>query len=71
MEKILEATSIDTVMSLFGSFDANVKLIEREMGVRITNKDTDIKIIGDNFFFLNLLNKNAVSQTATKIISAL
>ena len=48
MEKILEATSIDTVMSLFGSFDSNVKLIEREMGVRITNKDTDIKIIGDN-----------------------
>ena len=48
MEKILEATSIDTVMSLFGSFDANVKLIEREMGVRITNKDTQIKIIGDN-----------------------
>lgn len=48
MERILEATSTDTVMSLFGSFDANVKLIEREMGVRITNKDTQIKIIGDN-----------------------
>ena len=48
MERILEATSTDTLMSLFGSFDANVKLIEREMGVRITNKDTQIKIIGDN-----------------------
>ena len=48
MEKILEAKSTDTVMSLFGSFDSNVKLIEREMGVRITNKDTQIKVIGDN-----------------------
>ena len=47
MDKIIEAGSIDTVMSLFGSFDANVKLIEREMNVRITNRDTQIKIIGD------------------------
>ncbi|MEE0867824.1 MAG: phosphate starvation-inducible protein PhoH, partial [Clostridia bacterium] len=47
MDKIIEAGSIDTVMALFGSFDANVKLIEREMNVRITNRDTQIKIIGD------------------------
>ena len=48
MERILEVKSIDTLMTLFGSFDANVKLIEREMDVKITNKDTMIKIIGDN-----------------------
>lgn len=48
MEKIIEATSTDTVMSLFGSFDRNVKLIENEMNVRITNRDTEIKVIGDN-----------------------
>ncbi len=47
MEKIIEATSTDTVMSLFGSFDRNVKLIENEMDVRITNRDTQIKVIGD------------------------
>ena len=48
MEKIIEAKSTDTVMSLFGSFDSNVKLIEREMNVKITNRDTQIKIIGEN-----------------------
>ena len=47
MDKIIEAKSIDTVMSLFGSFDANVKLIEHEMNVRITNRDTQIKISGE------------------------
>lgn len=48
MEKIIEAKSTDTVMSLFGSFDSNVKLIEREMNVKIVNRDTQIKIIGEN-----------------------
>ena len=47
MERIIEAKSTDTVMSLFGSFDSNIKLIEREMDVRITNRDTQIKIIGE------------------------
>ena len=48
MERIIEGGSIDTVMSLFGSFDRNVKLIEKEMDVKITNKDTSVKIIGEN-----------------------
>jgi len=47
MEKIVEAKSIDTVMSLFGSFDANIKLIEREMDVRVTNRETQIKVSGE------------------------
>ena len=48
MDKIIEAKSSDTVMSLFGSFDANVKLIEHEMNVRISNRDTQIKISGED-----------------------
>ena len=47
MEKTYEAKSIDEVMALFGSFDENVKLIERELGVRISNHGTDVKIMGD------------------------
>ena len=35
-------------MTLFGSFDENVKLIERETGVRIVPQDTTLRIIGDN-----------------------
>ena len=48
MERIIEGGSLDTVMSLFGSFDRNIKLIEKEMDVKITNRDTQIKIMGDN-----------------------
>lgn len=35
-------------MTLFGSFDENVKLIERETGVRIVPQDATLRIIGDN-----------------------
>ncbi len=35
-------------MSIFGSFDANVKLIEKELDVRISNHDNIIRIVGEN-----------------------
>ena len=48
MEKTYDAKSNDDVMTLFGSFDENVNLIERETGVRIVPQDTTLRIIGDN-----------------------
>ena len=48
MEKTYDAKSNDDVMTLFGSFDENVKLIERETSVRIVPQDTTLRIIGDN-----------------------
>ena len=48
MEKTYDAKSNDDVMTLFGSFDENVKLIERETGVRIVPQDTTLRIMGDN-----------------------
>ena len=48
MEKIIEAKNNDILMSLFGSYDKNIKLIEKELDVRITNKDVQIKIMGEN-----------------------
>ena len=39
----------DTQMKeLFGSFDANVKLLEKELGVEIYTHDTSIKLSGDD-----------------------
>ena len=34
-------------MALFGSFDSNIKLIEREFGVKITCRGSELKIDGD------------------------
>ena len=45
-EKIVEAQSLDTVIALFGSFDENAKLLEKELNVRLLNRDSTIKIEG-------------------------
>ena len=38
---------MENAVALFGSFDENVKLIEREFSVRITCRDSELKIDGE------------------------
>ncbi len=46
-EKILSVDRMDTVLNLFGNYDENVNLIQREYGVVILGRGEDIKITGD------------------------
>lgn len=47
MERVITVDSIDTVSALFGQFDSNIKLIEKECGVRIIGRGSEVKIEGD------------------------
>lgn len=47
MERHIEVESIEMVINLFGSFDENVKLIEKELDVAIINRGSEIKIAGE------------------------
>lgn len=47
IEQIIEFEAIDQAVNLFGSFDENVKLIEREYSVSIISRATDLKVVGD------------------------
>ncbi|HBM97944.1 MAG TPA: phosphate starvation-inducible protein PhoH, partial [Ruminococcus sp.] len=38
---------METAVALFGSFDENIKLIEKEFNVRIMCRDSELKIDGD------------------------
>ena len=38
---------IENVINVFGSFDENLKLIEAELGVRLTDRDSEIRISGE------------------------
>ncbi|MCR5174134.1 MAG: PhoH family protein [Oscillospiraceae bacterium] len=38
---------IENVINVFGSFDENLKLIEAELGVRLTDRDSEIHISGE------------------------
>ena len=47
MEQIINAERIEQVISVFGSFDENIKKIEQAFSVRVVNRGTELKISGD------------------------
>ncbi len=46
-EKTINAERVEQLIDVFGSFDENIKRIESEFGVRIINRDTELKIQGE------------------------
>lgn len=46
-EKVIQIDRMENVISVFGSFDQNLRIIETELGVSITNRDDQLKIAGD------------------------
>lgn len=47
MEKVLEISAMEKVISIFGEYDKNINIIKKEFGVSVINRDNTIKIIGD------------------------
>lgn len=46
-EKFFDSEKITNIPEFFGSFDRNIKLIEKELDVEIFSRDGDIKITGE------------------------
>ncbi|MDE5995551.1 MAG: PhoH family protein, partial [Eubacterium sp.] len=46
-EEILHFDAIDQAVSLFGSNDENIKLIEKEFNVSIISRGSDLKVVGE------------------------
>ena len=44
-EKIISIENMEAIASLFGSFDENIRMIEREYAVSIVSRGSDLKII--------------------------
>ncbi len=47
-ERTLTIERLDNIADVFGSFDENIKLIEQAYAVRIVNRETELRITGDN-----------------------
>lgn len=47
-EKSLVVTNINHMLNLFGSFDANIKIIQDEFNVDIVNRGSEVKISGND-----------------------
>ena len=46
-ERTMQIDRMENVISVFGSFDQNLRIIETELGVTITNRDENLKIAGE------------------------
>ncbi len=46
-EEIINFDGIEQAVSLFGSFDSNINLIEDEFGVTVISRGSDLKVVGE------------------------
>lgn len=70
LEKTLEVDRMEQVINVFGSFDENIKIIENEFDVKILNRGTELKVIGEgdnieNAYLVlqNLINLSSRGET--------
>lgn len=47
MEQIINIDRMEHAVTLFGSFDQNIKLIEDEFSVRVHARDSELKVAGE------------------------
>ena len=46
-EQIINVDRMEQAVSLFGSFDENIKLLEKTFNVKIHSRGSDIKVTGE------------------------
>lgn len=47
IEQIISFDAMEQAVSLFGSFDENIKLVENEFGVSVISRGSDLKVVGE------------------------
>lgn len=47
IEKTMQMERVELMISIFGAFDENIKLIERALGVSVISRETELKISGE------------------------
>lgn len=47
IEQIISFDAMEQAVSLFGSFDENIKLVEKEFGVSVISRGSDLKVVGE------------------------
>lgn len=46
-ERIMPVDRMEHIISVFGSFDQNIRIIEGELGVTVTDRDAELRITGE------------------------
>lgn len=46
-ERVIQVSNVDEISALFGSFDENINFIQRQYGVAVLSRGTDVRISGE------------------------
>ena len=60
-EQIIQAERMEQIINVFGSLDENIRIIEQEFGVTVINRDTELKVSGEE----------EAAQMAAKVLKGL
>ncbi|MBQ2840322.1 MAG: PhoH family protein [Oscillospiraceae bacterium] len=47
VERTINIERLEQMTDIFGSFDENIAILERELGVTVLNRNTELKVVGD------------------------
>lgn len=47
IEQTVSIERMEDAIDLFGSFDENIRLIEKELGIHVVSRDDQLKISGE------------------------
>ena len=47
IEQTINVERFEQIISIFGSFDENIRVIEKEFDVRVVNRDTELRVAGE------------------------
>ena len=47
-EQSINLERLEDAISVFGSFDENIRLIEHELGVSVVSRDSQLKVSGED-----------------------
>ena len=47
MEHIINVERLEHIISVFGSFDENIRLVEQELSVSVYSRESELKVSGD------------------------
>ncbi len=47
VERIINVERLEQMTEIFGSFDENIGILERELGVTVLNRNTELKVVGE------------------------
>ena len=81
MEQVLNVERLEHIINVFGSFDENIRVVEREFGVQVVYRDTTVKIVGEpeqvmlatkaveGLLELSMKGEDINAQTAAYVVS--